>query len=58
MPDPGEWLKSQDIQYVLWFKSQDTEAAWAKIEAGLHGSSYGWHDTFSHDTHIGLWIRN
>jgi len=57
MPAPGEWLKGQDIEYVLWFKSQDQEAAWAKINAGLQGA-YRWHDTFSHDTHIGLWIKN
>jgi len=57
MPAPAEWLRGQDIQYVLWFKSQDQEAAWGKINAALQGA-YRWHDTFSHDTHIGLWIRN
>jgi hypothetical protein len=57
MPAPGDWLKGQDIEYVLWFKPQDQEAAWAKINAALQGA-YRWHDTFSHDTHIGLWIRN
>jgi uncharacterized membrane protein len=57
MPAPGEWLKGQDIEYVLWFKSQDQEAAWAKINAALQGA-YRWHDTFSHGTHIGLWIKN
>ena len=57
MPAAGEWLKGQDIQYVLWFKSQDQEAAWAKINAALQGA-YRWHDTFSHGTHIGIWIKN
>jgi len=57
MPAPGEWLKGQDIQYVLWFKSQDQEAAWTKINAAIQGT-YRWHDTFSHGNHIGLWIKN
>jgi len=57
MPAPGEWLKGQDIDYVLWYKSQDQEAVWAKINAALQGA-YRWHDTFSHETHIGLWIKN
>ncbi len=57
MPAPGEWLKSQDIDYVLWFKTQDQELAWAKINAAIQGG-YRWHDTFSHEKHIGLWIKN
>jgi len=57
MPAPGEWLKGQDIEYVLWFKSQDQEAVWAKINTALQGT-YRWHDTFSQDKHIGLWIKN
>ena len=57
MPAAGDWLKGQDIQYVLWFKSQDQDAAWTKINATLNGA-YRWHDTFSHDTHIGMWIKN
>jgi hypothetical protein len=57
MPDAGEWLKGQDIEYVLWFKKVDQEPAWSKINAAIQGN-YRWHDTFSHDKHIGLWIKN
>ena len=57
MPNPADWLKGQDIQYVLWFKTQEPEASWAKINDALR-ESYRWHDTFSHDRHIGLWIKN
>jgi uncharacterized membrane protein len=58
MPAPAEWLKGQDIEYVLWFKSQDQEAAWAKINAAVQGA-YRWHDSSFHGTqHIGIWIKN
>ena len=57
MPLPADWLKGQDIQYVLWFKTQDQEAVWAKIDLSIQ-SAYRWHDTFSHDKHVGLWIKN
>jgi len=57
MPGAADWLKGQDIQYVLWFKTQDQEPNWAKINTAINGA-YRWHDTFSHDKHVGLWIRN
>lgn len=57
MTAPAEWLKGQDIKYVLWFKDQDREAIWAKINTALQGT-YRWHDTFSQNKHIGLWIKN
>jgi hypothetical protein len=63
MPDAAEWLKSQDIQYVVWYKYKDdkedktNEAAWGNINTALQGS-YTWHDSNSHDDHIGVWIRN
>jgi len=57
MPEPAEWLKGQDIKYVLWFKSQDQAPAWAKINTAIQGT-YRWHDTFSQGKPIGLWIKN
>jgi uncharacterized membrane protein len=73
MPAPADWLQAQGIQYVVWYKDQEkekekekdkdsykdvyNEAVWGKINTALQGS-YRWHDTFSHDAHIGLWIRN
>jgi hypothetical protein len=65
MPDAAEWLQAQNIQYVVWYKEPNKdreketvqESVWSKINEQLRGS-YRWHDTFSHDDHIGLWIRN
>jgi uncharacterized membrane protein len=55
MPAPTEWLRGQEIQYVVWYK--DKEAVWSKLNVALQGS-YHWHDAFSHDAHVGVWIRN
>ena len=58
MANAGEWMRSQGIAYILWFKAGvDVDTAWDKANASL-GSDYYWHEFYREgDRRVGLWER-
>jgi hypothetical protein len=43
MPDAGKWLSSQGIDYVLWYRPDDTPELWEKVNRSI-GPGYEWLD--------------
>jgi hypothetical protein len=43
MPDAGKWLSAQGIDYVLWYRSDDTAELWEKVNKSI-GPGYEWFD--------------
>jgi hypothetical protein len=57
MVNAGEWMRSQDIAYILWFKKIDLDPLWDKANASL-GNDYYWHEFYRDGTRrVGLWER-
>lgn len=67
LPNAGEWMRTQGVDYILWFKNDgaeqpwgqsiDSEALWNKINASLQ-PQYAWHEFYHEPTRrVGLWER-
>jgi hypothetical protein len=59
MPDAGNWLLSQGIDYVLWYRPGDSPDLWRAINDGI-GSRYAWTDILTYPeagNRVGFWRR-
>jgi len=67
LPNAGEWMQSQRVDYILWFKnygaeqawdkSTDVETLWDKVNASLQ-PQYVWHEFYHEPTRrVGLWEK-
>jgi hypothetical protein len=59
MPKCGQWLSSQGIDYVLWYRTGDTPELWATIN-GQMGRAYAWTDILTYPEEgrrVGFWKR-
>lgn len=59
MPDAGQWLLAQGIDYVLWYRDGDTPMLWEAVNRSL-GQAYVWTDilTYPEDgRRAGFWRR-
>jgi hypothetical protein len=59
LPDAGAWLRSQGIDYVLWYRDGDTAELWNKVNAAV-GPGYLWCDILTIDPgqpRCGFWRR-
>jgi hypothetical protein len=60
MPDAGTWLVAQGVDYVLWYRDEDTPALWSKVNKSL-GRDFVWYDilTFPEQDgrRVGFWKR-
>jgi hypothetical protein len=62
MPDAGNWLAAQGIDYVLWYRPGDTPELWNKVNASV-GPKYIWCDILTYENgtdtarRVGLWKR-
>ncbi len=57
--DAGTWLSSQGIDYVLWYRSGDTDELWEKVNRTV-GPQYVWVDILTYpENHrrVGFWRR-
>jgi hypothetical protein len=60
MPDAGTWLTAQGIDYVLWYRGDDTPELWEKVNASI-GSEYVWCDVLTYPEsgrRVGFWKRD
>jgi hypothetical protein len=57
MPDAGNWMRHQGIEYILWFKTDvDLDSNWEKANASLGPDIYYWHEFYREGDHrVGLW---
>lgn len=57
MPNAGTWMLAQGIDYILWFKTEDLDQLWEKVDLTLH-PDYVWHEFYYDRGHrVGLWER-
>jgi hypothetical protein len=60
MPDAGKWLKAQGIDYVLWYRPDDTPELWEKVNRSI-GPGYEWLDVRLYEEKevrkVGFWRR-
>lgn len=57
MANAGTWMLAQGVDYILWFKSQDQDQLWDKVDSTLH-PEYAWHEFYYDRGHrVGLWER-
>jgi hypothetical protein len=62
MPDAGNWLVAQGIDYVLWYRPGDTPELWSKVNASV-SPKYIWCDILTYENgtdnaqRVGLWKR-
>lgn len=54
----GEWLKSEGIDYVLWYQAEDTNERWDRVHAAIH-EGYRWHQILvrADGRKVGFWRR-
>ena len=59
MPDAGQWLLGQGIDYVLWYRPADTPELWEKVNKAI-GPRYEWTDILTYTENgrrVGFWKR-
>ena len=60
VPDGGKWLIAQGIDYVLWYRPDDTPALWEKVNKSV-SPEYIWCDILTYQDEdgrrVGLWKR-
>jgi len=60
MPDAGKWLSAQGIDYVLWYRPDDTPELWEKVNRSI-GPGYEWLDLRIYPDQdprkVGFWRR-
>jgi hypothetical protein len=58
MVDPLNWLKAEQIDYVLWYQDEDSNETWTKIDQQIR-PGYAWLELFSavDGRKTGLWRR-
>jgi uncharacterized membrane protein len=57
--DSGKWLVAQGIDYVLWYRTDDTAELWEKVNARI-GSQFIWTDILTYPEsglRVGFWKR-
>ena len=55
LPDAVEWLESEKIDYVLFYRSTDTGLRWAELDRQI-GAAYTWCELLTeNDRKIGFW---
>lgn len=58
LPNAGDWLNTQDIDYILWFKKDDIDPTWDKVNASIGTQYYFWHEFYhEYDRRYGMWQR-
>jgi len=62
MPDAGKWLMAQGIDYVTWYRPDDTPELWVKVNKSV-SPEYIWCDILTYSSEhedgrrVGLWKR-
>jgi hypothetical protein len=60
MPDAGKWLVAQEIDYVLWYRPDDTPVLWEKVNRSV-GPEFIWCDILTYPEQggrrVGFWKR-
>jgi hypothetical protein len=60
MPDAGKWLVAQGIDYVLWYRPEDTPQLWEKVNKSV-APEFIWCDILTYQDEdgrrVGLWKR-
>jgi hypothetical protein len=62
MPDAGNWLLAQGIDYVLWYRPGDSPELWKKVNDSV-SPEYVWCDVLTYEDpredarRVGLWRR-
>jgi hypothetical protein len=60
IPDAGNWLLAQGIDYVLWYRPEDTPALWEKVNKAVQ-PQFIWYDVLTdpgqNGRKVGLWKR-
>jgi len=60
MPDAGKWLIAQEIDYVLWYRPDDTPALWEKVNRSV-APEFIWCDILTYPEQggrrVGFWKR-
>lgn len=56
---PGDWLRGQGIDYVLWYQPDDTQERWETLHGQISGR-YAWTEVFvsGDGRRVGYWKRD